>query len=67
MIVRVFEYSWSRYCGRKLGVRILALSEIRPFTLIGLFEVVIPDMAFKFDANNFNFTKVRLGYVLYQT
>ena len=31
--------------------------------IIELFEVVIPKIAFKFGANNFNFIRVRLGQV----
>ena len=31
--------------------------------MIGLFEVVIPKMAFKFGASSFNFIKVKLGQV----
>ena len=30
---------------------------------MGLFEVVIPKMTFKFGANNLNFIRVRLGQV----
>ena len=31
--------------------------------IIGLFEVLIPKMTFKFGAKNFVFTRVRLGQV----
>ena len=52
--------------GRYLGIyqaEVRHLSHVLIWLIMRLFEVLIPKMAFKFGANNFNFIRVRLGQV----